>query len=210
MNQLFRTAALWPIEFAANQIIKSDQYLLTALSQFDERVLEVNSTAPTTSICIQFYSDGIRLSALSSQDLAIQTDASVSASTSKLLDLLLANQGSSALSNPDIHISGDAQFIHEVFKTLKNLDLNWDDLLAPLLGGEPTHLLRNASDNAKRWSNNTQSSIKANVSEYLSEESRLLPRNTHLEEFSNRMDTLKLRIDRANARAELIHKQLDS
>lgn len=200
VNQLLGSAALWPIEFAVNQFVKSDHYLQSIVQKFDDQLLEIHTTAPNAFICIYFANCGVRLSAISSEDLGVTATASVSAKATSLLSLLLATSEPAALSNPEIEISGDAQFVHAIFQSLKNLDIRWDDLLAPWIGDHSTHLAKTGSDSINQWSRQSKAGISATLHDYLNEESRLLPARGKLDQFNDRMDELKLRIDRAKAR----------
>jgi ubiquinone biosynthesis protein UbiJ len=207
VNQLLGSAALWPIEFALNQLVKSDQHLKSIVQKFDDQLLEIHTTTPAAFICVHF-NNGIRLSAISSNDLAVTPTASVSSKATTLLSLLLATSDSAALSNPEIEISGDAQFVHAIFQSLKKLDLRWDDLFAPWLGDHSTHLAKTSSDSIRQWSAQSKTSISASLSDYLREESKLLPARGQLDQFNSTMDDLKLRIDRAKARIERLNSHL--
>lgn len=209
MNQLLGSAALWPIEFAINQFVKSDLHLQSIVQKFDDQLLEIHTTSPNAYICIHFANSGIRLSAISSDDLGVIATASVSAKATSLLSLLFSTSDSTALSNPELEISGDAHFVHAIFQSLNNLDLRWDDILAPWLGDHSTHLVKTSSDSINQWSRQSRASISATVSDYLNEESRLLPARARLDQFNDRMDELKLRIDRAKARIQRL-EQLNS
>jgi ubiquinone biosynthesis protein UbiJ len=207
VNQVLGSAALWPIEFALNQLVKSDQHLKSIVHKFDDQLLEIHTTVPAAFICVHF-NNGIRLSAISSNDLGVTPTARVSSKATSLLSLLLTTPGSAALSNPEIEISGDAQFVQAIFQNLKNLDLRWDDLLAPWLGDHPTHLAKTSRDSIRQWSAQSKTSMSASLSDYLREESKLLPVRGQLDQFNSAMDDLKLRIDRAKARIERLNSHL--
>jgi ubiquinone biosynthesis protein UbiJ len=194
VNQLLGSAALWPIEFALNQLIKSDQRLTSTVQKFDGQLLEIHTTVPAAFICAHF-NNGIRLSAISSNDLGVTPTARVSSKATSLLSLLLTTSDSAALSNPEIEISGDAQFVQAIFQNLKTLD-------------HSTHLAKTSSDSIRQWSAQSKASISASFSDYLREESKLLPVRGQLDQFNSAMDDLKLRIDRANARIERLNSHL--
>lgn len=206
MNQLLGSAALWPIEFTLNQIVKSDRHLRSAVGQFDGQLLEVKTAG--AAICIHLATSGIRLSAISSHDLGLSPTACVAAKASTLLELLLSTSDTAALSNPEIEISGDAQFVQSLFQNLKNLDIRWDDILAPWLGDHSTHLAKSTTDSITQWSRQSKASVASTVNDYLIEESKLLPAHSRLEQFTDSMDELRLRIDRAKARIERLNSIL--
>lgn len=208
VNPLFGTAALWPLEFGINQLIQSDQHLQACLLKFDQSLLEINSTAPDACFCVTFSGSKIRLSALSSREMQVPATATITAKASVLFDLLLSAPSANALANPDLTIEGDGSFVHELFTAMTSLDLRWDDLLAPWLGDISTHAAKNASDDFKRWRTDTAGSINSSMNDYLTEESALLPSSNSVEQFTARLDQLKLRVDRARARVDLLQEPL--
>lgn len=209
MNPLLGTAALWPLEFTINQLIKSDQHLQSSLLTFDQKFLQINTVSPSSCISISFSGTTVRLSAMGGEQIEITPTATVSAATSVLIGLL-GSSSENALANPQLKIEGDASFVHEFFTCINNLDLRWDDLLAPWLGDLPTQEAKTASDKINRWSSQAAESARNSMNDYLTEESNSLPAPHLVETFTENIDELKLRIDRSAARIERLSKALNT
>ncbi|MFK7863707.1 MAG: SCP2 domain-containing protein [Pseudohongiellaceae bacterium] len=208
VNPLLSTAALWPLEYALDQLINSDQHMKSTVLKFDGKLLEINADSPSSCLCLTFTGSHIRLSALSAKQQNATPSACVRGKTSVLLGLLYSSANTNALANPQLTIEGDASFVHELFNSISKLDLRWDDLIAPWFGDLATHTAKAASDNIKQWTDQAGHSLNNSVRDYLTEESNTLPTQSQAEQFSGRLDQLKLRIDRAEARAQQLNKFL--
>ena len=206
---LLMSAAVWPIERLINSVIKSDQHAQTRLGKLSGKQLEIETDSPTFSMCILFIGSEVRLSSFSSEELATVSDAKVSSDTATLFSLLFAKTEDRPLANPRISISGDAQFVQSAFNILQSLDLRWDDLLAPFLGSVTTQGLKTSADEFKQWTEESSKAFKHSVDEYLKEEAKVLPTENGLEEFQYRLDQLRLRIDRAEAKTARLIKQVE-
>lgn len=210
MIQLLKSLALLPVEKILNQLLRNDPYLAAQLAPFDGKTIEVRSTAPTTAICCSIDGSAIRLSSMGSEFLALQADAVIAGRTVDLVDMLLGDNSDRALANPAISISGDAILVQELYTTIRKLDIQWQDYLAPLLGDVITNELEQVADRNRRWSKNASASVRRNIDDYLHEETNLLPERSEVAAFSDALDRLKLDIDRVQARARMLNNRLDN
>ncbi len=92
--------------------------------------------------------------------------------------------------------------------TIESLDINWQDYLAPILGDVLSNELGEVERSAKDWGRSAGGSMRRNVRDYLSEEARLVPTALEVDSFSNRLDHLRLGIDRLEAKTELLQRRL--
>lgn len=205
---LLMSAAVWPIERLINSVVKADQHTQLQLRKLSGQQLEIEIDSPKLSLCILFIESEVRLSSFSSEDLATASNAKISSDSATLLGLLFAKTDDRPLANPRLNISGDAQLVQTAFTILQSLDLRWDDLLAPILGSVATQGLKTSADDFKQWAEESSKAIKHSVDEYLKEEAKVLPTEFGLEEFQSRLEQLRLRIDRAEARASRLLKQV--
>lgn len=210
MIQLLKSLALLPVEKILNQLLSNDPHLAAQLAPFDGKTIEVRSTAPTTAICCSIDDGAIRLTSLGSDCASLQADAVIAGSTVDLVDMLLSDNSDRALANPAISISGDAILVQELYGTMRKLDIQWQDYLAPLLGDVISNELAHVADRNRRWSKNASASVRRNIDDYLHEETNLLPERSEVAAFSDVLDRLKLDIDRIQARARMLNDRLDN
>ena len=208
MNQFFGSLALAPIEKILNAIIDRDPHIAKKFSAFDSKCIEVISSSPTFTLNLRFEDGAIKLSAIDSQTLGIEADATISGSAEKLLNLLVTSSDRRAMADAGITISGDATLIQDLHMTIESLDVDWQDYLAPILGDVISHELGEIDRHARDWSKSAGSNMRRNIRDYLTEEARLAPGALEVDSFSNRLDQLRLGIDRATARTKLIERRL--
>jgi len=208
LNQFFGSLALLPIEKLLNALIDRDPHVARQCSRFDGKCIEVICDRPALSLSVRFEDDLIKLSAIDSETLGISPDASIRGSVENLLGLLLQKPEGRALADTSIDVSGDATLFQDLLVTLANLDIDWQDILAPLLGDVLSNELGELQRGASEWGKAAGHGMQRNLSDYLSEEARLVPGALEVESFSNRLDRLRLSVDRATAKTQLLERRL--
>ena len=207
MNQFLGSLALLPVEKILNAIVARDPHVAAKFVAFDSKCIEVVSLRPNFSLSIRFEDDTIKLSAIDSQTLGIQADATITAKAESLLGLLTKKSDQRALADAAIDISGDATLVQDLHVTIESLDVDWQDYLAPILGDVLSNELGEIQSNARDWSKSAGNSMHRGVRDYLSEEARLVPSELEVDSFSNRLDQLRLSIDRIAAKTELLKRR---
>ena len=207
MNQFLGSLALIPVEKILNAIVRRDPHIAKKLVAFDSKCIEVVSLRPDFSVSIRFEDDTIKLSAIDTQTLGIQADATITGNAENLLGLLTKKSDQRALADAAIDISGDATLVQDLHVTIESLDVDWQDYLAPILGDVLSNELGEIQSSARDWSKSTGTSMHRDVRDYLSEEARLVPSELEVDSFSNRLDQLRLSIDRVAAKTELLKRR---
>lgn len=207
MNQFLGSLALLPIEKALNAIVARDEHVAKKLSAFDSKCIEVVSASPNFSLSVRFEDGTIKLSAIDSQTLGISADATISATAENLLGLLVKKADQRAMADAAIDISGDAALVHDLQMTIESLDVDWQDYLAPIFGDVLSNQLGEMERGARDWSKSAGTNMQRSVRDYLTEEARLVPSELEVDSFSNRLDQLRLSIDRVAAKTELLKRR---
>ena len=207
MNQFLGSLALLPVEKLLNAIVRRDPHIAKKLVAFDSKCIEVVSLRPDFSVSIRFEDDTIKLSAIDTQTLGIQADATITGNAENLLGLLTKKSDQRALADAAIDISGDATLVQDLHVTIESLDVDWQDYLAPILGDVLSNELGEIQSNARDWNKSTGTRMHRGVRDYLSEEARLVPSELEVDSFSNRLDQLRLSIDRVAAKTELLKRR---
>lgn len=208
MNSLLGSLALLPLQKILNHLLASDPYLTEKLIPFAGKSVEVISVVPSANLVLSVDNGQILLSALSSEELMISVDATISGSGSDLVNLLLNQSQARALANPALSISGDAELLQDLLNTIRELDLQWSDYLAPLLGDVLSNKAEQMASASQRFSHQAHGSMRRNVDDYLKEEAKLVPDETSIEVVNEGLDRLRLQIDRAEARTKRLHSRL--
>lgn len=208
MSGIIGTTALWPAEKFINHALASDAHLRKNISPFVGKSLEIKSSKPNFSVTAFFDSGRISLSSASAEQLHISPDASISGEAVDLFSLLATNDRT-PLANTRIKIAGDAQLVQDLYGTFQSLDIQWADFLAPIAGDVISNEVEQLVQDTRAWSADSNQRIRRNVNDYIVEEAKLAPHASEVEKFSQDLDALRLKIDRVNAKAELLYQRID-
>ncbi len=201
---------LWPVEHLLNQLIQRDSYLRDKVAVFNGKTIAVHSHSPNLNLTLQIDADGLQLSAHDADTLGIAPDAGIAGKLVDLLGLLTADASRKALVNEKIQISGDASLVQDLYLTSKQLDIDWQDYLAPLLGDALTHEVGKFQQRSAEVVADSAQRMKRNVESYLKDERQLLPHEEDVARFMDGLDTLRLQTDRLNARIAALEASLDA
>ena len=91
---------------------------------------------------------------------------------------------------------------------LLDLDLDWEGELARWLGDIPANSLAEGLRRLGRFGLRTREEFRADLSEYLVEEARLLPGRAQLEVMRDHLTELEVSADRLQARLARLHRRL--
>ncbi len=206
MNPLLSSAITAPAEAVINAVLAQDLVAASKLARYHGKAVSISGTSP-------FRWDFVLL--VEDERIALRSvyeptpDASISGSTSAFTKLLFSSKQTEALFSPDIQLSGDTHLIQSLHKIIAGLEIDWEDHFANLFGDVATHQISQLLGKAKTWSRETKDSLLADVEEYLHEEARLLPTASELNQFSTRVDEVKLGVDRMSARLNRAFARLE-
>lgn len=119
-----------------------------------------------------------------------------------LLRMLTAKRKEEQISSGAVRIEGDTQVAQALSDALAGLDVDWEEQLARVLGDPIANQIGRAARAASEWGGHTSETIRANLKEYLEEESRLLPTRYEVEDFLAQVDDLRDDVERLAARIE--------
>lgn len=201
---LLGVALLQPLELALNAVLARDPHIMKTLaSKALGRSIRLSCTStPGWQITLQIHADRLMLLS-ASEDTA---DAHLSGSQRALLRLLFSDDPASALHDPDIQLSGDVQLTQSVHRALAELDTDWQDLLAPILGDLPTRMAGSVWQHGRDGSVRAAQTIKDNLGDFLQEETALLPTRAECDGFTDELDAMRLRLDRLQARIQQLEQ----
>ena len=119
-----------------------------------------------------------------------------------LARLGMAERKEAALGSGEILIEGDATVAQRFSEAMAGLNVDWEEQLSKLVGDPIAHQVGQGVRAVGDWGRRTGETFRTNLKEYLEEESRLLPSRYEVEDFLNRVDTLRDDVERLDARLE--------
>ncbi len=193
---LLQTALLLPLELAINGVLKLDAASKPRLAKLEGRTLALRATQPSVTLFISIRGNGLHLSTLHEGAEA----ASLHGPASALLGLLIRREPIDNLHARNVELRGDTGFVQELQALLLDLDIDWEYQLSKFVGDIPTQAFSDGLREAGTMFRKAGTRLRENVSDYLHEESGLVPTATELETFYGDIAELKLRADRLQAR----------
>lgn len=187
------------LEFLINKIISLDPDAHLYLETLDKKIISLTCTDfPSTTFYAIFYADHIQLTTTKTQPI----DLAISGPLHGLINLALQKQDADLRANK-IQIIGDVLCAEAVQQLLFKLDIDWEEELSKYTGDIIAHQAISIIKNIKRLQQQTSRSLEAMITEYLQDESRLLPSQYEVDNFIQEVDNLRLQVDRLDAKAKI-------
>lgn len=206
MNALLISAITAPAEALLNTVIAQDPAAAAKLIPLEGKTIRLECTAPLAwEVFIQVLDNRLCIRSV----FEPQPDAAISANASAFSRLLLSSRQTDALFSPQISLSGDTHLIQTLHGILSALEIDWEEHFGKVCGDIPTYQLSKWLHGSKRWTQDVSAALLDDVEEYLHEEARILPGAAEVEHFNQRLDELKLAIDRIKARTERLCRELE-
>lgn len=194
------------LEPAINQYLSLDDNANKLLAPIAGKVvaIEISSFNQTIYLCPTATSVQI----LETYNEAV--DAKISGSLSALGLMGLSATPMRSLFQGDVRIEGDSQVAHKFQSLFAKLDINLEAKLARYTGESFAQQFASLFRSSRDWSQQSLTSFKLNLQEFLQEETRDLPAKPEAEELFQQIDISRNDFDRLNARIERLQKHLNS
>ncbi|WP_028238216.1 ubiquinone biosynthesis accessory factor UbiJ [Stutzerimonas azotifigens] len=190
------TALLAAVERGINRVLQLDPTALARLGRLGGQLIEVQCSAPDWRLFVMADEQGLRLAA----HWEGAPDCRLRAPASSLLRLALAANKTEVLHEPQVQLEGDTAPLMTLAEVLQDLELDWEYELSRWLGPVATQLLGSGLRGSTRWARQSADSLRQDLADYLSEESRALVGREEAEARFEELDDLKIRLDRLEAR----------
>lgn len=196
-----RDLALETIETLINQLIGLDPQARQRLAGWHGRVIAIALRG--TGITLYFIPDqqgGLQLLG----HYEGEPDCLIEGSPLDLMRASDKQQGSAQLFAGYVRIEGDTELAHRFSEVLGNLDIDWEEQLSRYVGDIAAHELAQLGHKAREQGDRTLDLAQRNLSEYLTEEARLLPHPFEVEDWIHDVETLRDDVERLAARVRLL------
>ncbi len=196
MTSTLSLAALASAEKMLNAALRYDPATRLGLARLEGKILAVQITAPAITIFVMPMDDELRL--MGNWDGDVDTRITGSA-------LALAQLSQTQIHNlkhSGVTVMGDLQLLAELQRLLKNLDIDWEEMLSQFTGDVIGHQSAELLRAQLGWVKDRARQSQRLTREFLTEEVQALPAKPELEGFYQQVDELRLAVDRAAARIE--------
>ena len=191
-------------EATLNRLLLLSPDTVDRLGQLDGKVIAIRLTAPSASLSVQPGAAGLQIDLMPRDD----ADVTLSGSASDFFHLLSATENSEAMFGKSISVSGDNALATRFSQILIDAALDWEGMLAQIIGDLPAHELGRLLKSKARFYRQGSHSLMLNLEEYLTEELQLLPAAPELNRFSRQVGELRQETERAAARIERLQQKI--
>lgn len=194
------TAALAFTESAVNRLLFHDPATLKRLEAVDGKILKVIVKDYEVSFWIRFSNDSFHFASAGPAEV----DTQIESTSAIYLKLVQSDNPQTVLANEDVHIQGSSQILLSYAEAFSDLDIDLEGLLADYFGDMTGQFLGQGLRKTFGFAQSIQKKFHSDLSDWLHYESGLLPFEYQVDEFKQRLQSLRTRLDRLEAKARLI------
>lgn len=194
------TAAL---ETAFNAWLKLDDQAIERLGVLQGRVIAVHISNPGLELYFIPTNDGVKV--MTHYDN--EPDVKLSGSALAFMRLSGAEDIAKAMLENNIQVEGRMALAEQFSSIIRDVDIDWEELLSRAVGDIVAYQAGQFTRGSKGWMDDTTDAMRMNTSEYLQEESRILPAEDEVRMYLDAVDTLRSDVDRMEARVNRLESQ---
>lgn len=135
-------------------------------------------------------------------DYAGEPDVTIKGSPFALMKLAKTTDQAPTSFSGDVVISGDLALGQHVQRMLKQLDLDWEELLAEKVGDVAAHQIGNVLRSVSRWTKDSRKSMEQTLSDYIRIEAEMSPQRFEVNDFLDQVEDLRTDLDRLEQRIQ--------
>jgi len=193
------------LEILVNRLLALDPETAESFARFEGRVIDLEIRG--TGLRLRFVPGRGRIQLLGDADRP--PDALVRATPGALLGMQLSREPVEGLFRGEVTFLGDTALAQGFFRTLGRLEIDWEELLAGVVGDPLAHAFGRLVRSGRAQLEDTLAVLRQDVSEYLTEEARLLPTRAEVETFGEAVERLRDDVERLEARIRRLERSLD-
>ncbi|HWK53577.1 MAG TPA: SCP2 sterol-binding domain-containing protein [Hyphomicrobiales bacterium] len=200
---LLQSALLLPAEALVKRCLALDPLSATRLAPFEGRTLEIHCTRPELRLFISVRNSTLHLSPVHGG----VADSRLSGNADKLLALLRRGSQPHSLHGSGVTLEGSTTLVAGLRDALLRMDVDWGYHLSRLIGDLPSAALERAAEASAAALTRGRQRLHEDVVDYLATERHLVLQRHEAQPFHDRLHALQLRLDRLQARLELLENR---
>jgi len=199
------TPFLSAVETAINAWLKLDDETLPRFAELDGKIIRLHITGLDFNLYFFPSATGIQvLGNYPDEDDGGVVDATIHGSPMALIRLGTSSNAGETLLKSDVEIDGDMRVAEKFSAILKEVDIDWEELLSKLVGDIVAHQAGQVARGASSWFKETVEAMQLNTGEYISEESKLSPADAEINHYMSQVDDTSMAVDRLTARINIL------
>ena len=193
------------LETAINRYLALDPEILDKLGAFTGRVIKIELTSVDKELYLFPDEHGIQILT----EFEGEVNTVLRGAPLSLFKMGLLSNTASLLLKGEVEITGDTRLGHQFKNVFNQMEIDWSEPLAELVGDGLAFQLQQTGQKFTKWSQSTVNSFSNSVSEYLQEESRDVITETELNIFNDAVDKLRNDVDRLQQKIQSLSAKQD-
>ncbi len=190
------------IETALNRYLALDPEMLDKMGDFSGKVIKLDIIGVNKVLYMLPDSRGIQVRT----EHEGEVDTTLRGTPISLFKMGLVPNAAKLLLKGEVEISGDTRLGHQFKNVFSQIDIDWSEPLADLVGDAFAYQIQQSGKKISGWGKDTIESVSRSFSEYLQEESRDVVTETELNIFNADVDRLRNDVDRLQAKINILSK----
>lgn len=108
-----------------------------------------------------------------------------------------------------LKIDGDVELANQLFSIFKEVDIDWEEVTSKYVGDTVAYQLGVITKRFRNYGKRSADNFRMDVSEYLQEESRILPTKVEINRFMSDVDDFDAHVQRIEARIQRLENMSD-
>ncbi len=190
---------------AVKKFLDSDPEIASKLDQFEGKSLLLKFVDIKKSFIVTPSATNIMVSEYlvnKDDDGAQAFTTIVESNIVTYLKLGIGGDYQAMINNGSLKIQGDVEFANQLFAIFKEIDIDWEEVASKFVGDSVAYQLGLFAKRFKSYSSRSVDNFRLDVSEYLQEESRILPTKVEINRFMSDVDDLDANVQRLEARVQ--------
>lgn len=192
------------LEIAVNRWLQLDEQAISRLRALQGRVIAFHISSPGIQLYFVPMADGLRVT----DQYDTTPDVTLAGSALAFMRLSAADEPAKAMLAQGIQVTGNMGIAEQFSQILREVDIDWEELLSHAVGDIVAHQAGQLVRSTQGWLTDSAQAMRLNTSEYLQEESRLLPAEAELQLYLDQVDALRTDTDRVTARINRLETQV--
>lgn len=190
------------VETVINRYLALDPEMLDKMAAFSGKVIKLEIIGISTPLYMLPDSNGMQIRT----EHDGEADTILRGTPISLFKMGLVSNAATLLLKGDVEISGDTRLGHQFKNVFSQMDIDWTEPLAELVGDTLAYQVQQSGKKITGWGRGVFESATMSFSEYLQEESRDAVTETELNIFNADVDQLRNDVDRLQAKINSLSK----
>lgn len=193
------------IEQVINRYLALDPEVQGKLSELEGKVIRLDLVGTNKQLFVFPTGHGLQIR----QNYDGDVDTVLSGSSIALFKMGILPDSANLLLKGEVELHGDTRLGHRFKRILSQMDIDWAEPLAEIVGDELAYQLVQTGRKFTNWGKSSIQSFSQSFSEYLQEESRDAVTESEIEIFNQGVDALREDVERLQARIKAIQTKTD-